>query len=315
MEISQVRVLVVDDFEPFRQFICSTLRKRPELQIVGEVSDGLEAVYKAEELQPDLIVLDIGLPSLNGIEAGRRIRKVSHKSRILFVSQESSADVVQETLSLGALGYVTKAHAGSELLAAVDAVLAGRQFLSSGLSHPNLIVASDSKITRSHDVEFYSDDEAFVVGFSRFIEAALEAGNAVIAVTTQSHQKGLLQRLREDGVDVDAAIKRGAYLPSDVTDTLAMFMVNDLPDPARFFGIARDLIAAAARTTLSGRVAICGECGAILWAQGNSDAAIQIERLCSQLAKRYEMDILCGFSLSSFYREEDKQIFEKICRE
>ncbi len=125
---------MVDDYEPFRQFICSTLRKRPELQIVAEVSDGLEAVYKAEELQPDLIVLDIGLPSLNGIEAGRRIRKVSPKSKILFASQESSADVVQEALSFGARGCLVKAHAGNELLAAVEAVCQGRQFLKQGLN-------------------------------------------------------------------------------------------------------------------------------------------------------------------------------------
>ena len=125
---------MVDDCEEFRRFICSTLRKRPELQIVGEVSDGSEAVHKAEELRPDLIVLDIGLPTLNGIEAARQIRKVASEYRVLFVSQESSADVVQEALALGALGYVVKAHAGSELLAAVEAVLQGRQFVSSGLS-------------------------------------------------------------------------------------------------------------------------------------------------------------------------------------
>jgi DNA-binding NarL/FixJ family response regulator len=124
---------VVDDCEEFRRFICSTLRTRPELQIVGEVSDGLEAVHKAEELRPDLIVLDIGLPTLNGIEAARQIRKVAPECKILFVSQESSADVVREALVLGALGYVVKAHAGSELLAAVEAVLQGRQFVSSGL--------------------------------------------------------------------------------------------------------------------------------------------------------------------------------------
>ena len=76
MDTSSVRVLVVEDWEPFRRFLCSTLAKRPELQIIGEVSDGLEAVHKAEELQPDLILLDIGLPTLNGIGAARRIRKV-----------------------------------------------------------------------------------------------------------------------------------------------------------------------------------------------------------------------------------------------
>ena len=130
--MSAVRVLVVEDFAPFRQFICSTLGERPDLQVVAEVSDGLEAVHKAVELQPDLILLDIGLPTLNGIAAARRIRKLSPESKILFLSQESSAAVVQEALSLGALGYVVKAHAGSELLAAVEAVCQGRKFASNG---------------------------------------------------------------------------------------------------------------------------------------------------------------------------------------
>jgi DNA-binding NarL/FixJ family response regulator len=138
------RVLIIDDYEPFRRFVCSTLGTRPELQIVGEASDGLEAVHKAEELQPDLIVLDIGLPTLNGIEAARRIRKLSPQSKIIFVSQESSADVVQEALSFGALGYVVKTHAGSELLAAVEAVRQGRQFVGSGLSGRNCADATDA---------------------------------------------------------------------------------------------------------------------------------------------------------------------------
>jgi DNA-binding NarL/FixJ family response regulator len=91
------------------------------LQIVGEVADGLEVVRKAQELPPDLILLDIGLPVLNGIEAARQIRRLAPESKILFLSQGSSADVVQEALSFGVLGYVVKAHAGSDLLAAVDA--------------------------------------------------------------------------------------------------------------------------------------------------------------------------------------------------
>lgn len=130
--MSSFRVLVVDDYEPFRQFVCSALAARPGLQIVGESSDGLEAVRKSEKLQPDLILLDIGLPSLNGIEAARRIRRVAPESKILFVSQESSPDVMQEALTTGALGYVVKAHAGRELLGAVDVVLKGRQYIGDG---------------------------------------------------------------------------------------------------------------------------------------------------------------------------------------
>lgn len=128
--MSSVRVLLVDDYEPFRQFVCSMLAKRTELQVIGEASDGLEAVRKAEELQPDLILLDVRLPTLNGIEAARRIRNLSPESRILFVSQESAADVVEEALGLGALGYVAKTNAGGELLTAVQAVSHGRRFVT-----------------------------------------------------------------------------------------------------------------------------------------------------------------------------------------
>jgi DNA-binding NarL/FixJ family response regulator len=126
--MESVRVLVVEDYLPFRRFICSILETTPNLQIIGEVSDGIEAVSNAEKLKPNLILLDIGIPMLNGIEAARRIREVSPESKILFVSQESSADIVQEAFRVGAMGYVVKTHAGSELLAAVDAVCQGRQF-------------------------------------------------------------------------------------------------------------------------------------------------------------------------------------------
>jgi DNA-binding NarL/FixJ family response regulator len=133
-----IRVLVVEDFAPFVEFIGSTLRKESGLQIIGEVSDGLEAVRQAEELKPDLILLDIGLPTLTGLEAARQIREVAPESKIVFLTQESSADVVQEALHLGARGYVVKIRAAIDLLAAVEAVLEGRQFVSGGLSGQHL---------------------------------------------------------------------------------------------------------------------------------------------------------------------------------
>ena len=125
---SVIRVLIVEDFQPFREFVCSTLAKRPELQVIAEVSDGLEAAQKAVELKPDLILLDIGLPTMNGIEAAQRIRALIPNAKIIFLSQETSADVVEEALSTGARAYVQKAKAGSQLPAAIDAAIQGQRF-------------------------------------------------------------------------------------------------------------------------------------------------------------------------------------------
>lgn len=334
MDTSTVRVFVVDDYEPFRRFVFSTLQHRPDLQVVGEASDGLEAVYKAQELQPDLIVLDLGLPTLNGIEAARRMRKLAPQSKILFLTQESSPDVVQEALGLGE-GYVVKAHAGSELLAALDAVCQGRQFISSGLSghdftkataaqDPGLhkealpsLVPRKAANTRGHAVQFYSDDASLLVGFACFIEAALDAGNAVIVVMTESHRKSLLQRLQALGLNIDAAIEQGRYLPFDVAEMLSTFMVNDLPDTVRFLRVAGDLMVAAARGAKGEypRISACGECAPALWAEGKVDAAIRLEHLWDQIAKTCDVDILCGYMLNSLQSEEESHIYERICAE
>jgi len=128
-----VRVLVVDDFEPWRDYVRSALKTQPELQVVGEASDGLEAVQKSQELQPDLILLDIGLPTMNGIESARRIKQLAPGAKILFASENSDVDVVRVALSDGARGYILKADAGHELLPAIEAVLRGDRFVSKRL--------------------------------------------------------------------------------------------------------------------------------------------------------------------------------------
>jgi DNA-binding NarL/FixJ family response regulator len=326
----------VEDFEPFRRFTASTLQKRPELQVICEVADGLEAVQKAQELQPDLIVLDIGLPRLNGIEAARRIRKLSPESKILFLSQESSADAVQAALGLGAQGYVVKAHAGSELLTAVEAVLRGNQFVGSGLSGnwlngveaqaPNGLCQKEGlpspstrkvQTVRSHEVHFYSDDASFLLGFTCFIESALRAGNVAIVIATESHRKSLLTRMQARSVDIAAAIEQGSFVLLDVAETLSAFMVNDLVDPVRFSKAADNLLGAAAKAVEGEqrRVAVYGEAVSVLWAQGKADAAVQLEHLWDQVARVRDVDVLCGYVLQSAQREQQQDIYQSICAE
>ena len=148
LEPAQVRVLVVDDFGPWQDFVSKTVGKEPDLEIIGRVADGSEAVEQAEQLQPDLILLDIGLPTLNGIEAATRIREVSPTSKILFVSEDRSVDIAEKALSTGAGGYVVKSDAASDLLTAIKAVLEGKRFVSASLAGHFLVTAT-STITQT----------------------------------------------------------------------------------------------------------------------------------------------------------------------
>lgn len=125
-----IRVLIVDNYQPWNDFVGSMLGEVPGLEVIAQLSDGLEAAQKAEELQPDLILLDLGLPGLNGIEAARQIRKCAPQSRILFVSENRTREVVDAALDTGALGYILKSDARMELLLALDAVLHGKRHVS-----------------------------------------------------------------------------------------------------------------------------------------------------------------------------------------
>ena len=142
--VSSYRILIVDDFADFRRFICSTIKQKPGLLIVGEASDGLEALEKARELQPDLILLDISMPKLNGLETAKRLPLFAPHAKILFVSQETSRDIVQETLRSGGRGYVNKVRAVRDLLPAIDAVLRGEQFISSDLEITEMLCEQHS---------------------------------------------------------------------------------------------------------------------------------------------------------------------------
>lgn len=133
-DLSLVRILVVDDFVDWQRCVCDHLQQNRRFHVIAVASDGFEAVQKAQELQPDLILLDIGLPLLDGIAAARQIRKVAPDSKILFLTQELDPAVAQAALSSGGDGYVIKSHATQELVAAIEAVLLGKKFVSARLT-------------------------------------------------------------------------------------------------------------------------------------------------------------------------------------
>jgi DNA-binding NarL/FixJ family response regulator len=329
---SATLILLVDDFAPWRHYISTALQKHSRFRIIDEASDGVEAVQKAGQLKPDLILMDVGLPLLNGIEAARRIRQLSPSSQILFLSENRSADVAEEALRVGALAYVVKSDAARQLLPAVEAVLRGRTFLSSSLSGQ---YRSDAKLgavpargkviepTRpkiepaaSHKVGIYYDDQHLLDDATRFVGSALKNGDAAIVIATDSHRDSLLPRLQAYGLDIRSAIEQGRYIALDAASAFSTFMHNGKPDSAGFMTIFGQLISTAAKAAkgLHPRVVVFGEGVGLLCEQGNPEAAIQVENVCNELIKSYEVDILCAYSLD-VQRPMDSDIFRRICAE
>jgi DNA-binding NarL/FixJ family response regulator len=128
--VEAVRVLVVDDFRPWIDTVCSMLSMQSNLRVIGQAADGMEAVAKVRDLRPDLIIMDIGLPSLDGIKATIRVLELAPDAKIIFLTQHRDPEIVRAALGTGAQGYVVKSDAMAELLLAVEGVLSGEKFLS-----------------------------------------------------------------------------------------------------------------------------------------------------------------------------------------
>jgi CheY-like chemotaxis protein len=306
------RVLVVEDHAPFRRVICELLRQRADVQIVGEAADGLDAVCQAEALRPDVVMLDIGLPGQSGIEAARRIRAMVPDAKLMFVTIESSLEIVARAFSTGAHGYVYKPRAHRDVLPVLDAIMGGAQFVSGGLAR---IAQGDSLACHQHHVVFYSSDDVLVQAFTRFIGGALDGGKAVIVLLNEAHEESVRRSLRASHVDVDRAIRQKRYVPMIISEMLAQVMVNGRVDPIRFQNAADALLADVERQAMNqgAGIAACGECAPTLWANGNVEAAMQLEHLWDEIGKSRQIDILCGYPMIA--RDEEVKTVRSLCAE
>lgn len=304
------RVLVVEDHAAFRGIVCELLQESPALRIVGEAADGLDAVHQASVLRPDVVVLDMSLPSLSGFEVARRIRAAVPHAKVMFLTVEASPEVVEQAYRCGAHGYVYKPRAHRDMLAALDAITQGAQFVNGGLER---VADRDSLASHHHRAAFCSSDEALIAAFGRFIARGLDNGGAVISLVADAHAEGLRRHLLSSHVDLDSAIRERRYIPLAISDLLAQIMVDGYPDPVRFSGVAEGVLTDATRRAKNGRVAACGECAPTLWAQGHREAAIQLEHLWDEAAKNRPMEVLCLYPLSA--RVEQTGTLRRLCAE
>jgi len=306
------RILVVEDHVAVRRFIYTTLAQRTDFKIVGEAGDGVEAIQLAEELQPDVVLLDIGLPKLNGFEVSRRLVETTPRSKILFLSLESTPGIVEESFSAGGSGFVHKLYTGRDLLAAIDAVTAGGQFVTRELTRGEGMSGHSR-----HEVQFYSDDSVCVERMSRFIVPALTSGNSAIVLATKSHREDLARLLEQRQVDVDDAVRNGSYISLDAAETLSGIMIDGAPDREAFEKGLSSLIEVATRgaTVENPRVAIFGECVGLLCEEGNAKAALQLEKTGNELMKTHNVEILCAYPLRVFDGKDNDRTFTRICGE
>ena len=311
------RVLVVDDSAPWRRYVSSSLGQSGRYEIAGELADGLGVVEAVGRLKPDLTLLDIGLPSRNGIEVATDLLAAAAESRILFLSEHRSADIVAAAMATGAQGYVIKSTAGRELLTAIDEVLNGRRFVSTSVS-PHLDPAPPVSVPRAmrrHEIELRSNGTPLWESLATSLERALLAGSAVILVAEAPNRDAVYRTLQSRGLDMARVAAEGRYVSLDATETLATFMVNGWPDEARFWASVNALVATArkASTREEPHVVACGECAPVLWRNGQTAAAVRLEQFWSDLANTQNVDILCGYSLQAPLLDEERRVFQQIC--
>jgi DNA-binding NarL/FixJ family response regulator len=301
---SKFRVLVVDDFEPWCRFVSSALGEHPELLIVGEVSDGLAAVKKAQELQPDLILLDIGLPTLNGIEAARRIRELAPNSKILFATENHSWTIAKEAMGTGARGFLVKSDAARELMPAIKAVLQDKQFVSHRFAgHAHAQTSNTPSVReRHHVVQFYAHDSQLLDNLFTLFKKTLSAGESGVAVMTKAHRMSMEARLNTQGVDTSEATKKGRFALLDAEETLGEFMDADGPNRDRFVERVGRIVRMAGNAALAKNkpVVVFGEMVAVLWAQGKYQAAIRLEELWNELMLAHSFYLCCAYPASGF---------------
>jgi DNA-binding NarL/FixJ family response regulator len=198
-----VRLLVADDHEIVRKGIRSLLEAQPGWQVMAEASDGREAVEKAREMKPDVTVLDISMPSLNGLEAARQMIKNDARAKILILTQHESDPLIREVLDAGARGYVLKSDASRDLVTAVNAVRCNKTYFTAKVAQIVLDGYLDKK-TRKPTDDRKVDGRSRLTPRQREIVQLLAEGKSSkeVAVslglsvkTAETHRANIMRRL------------------------------------------------------------------------------------------------------------------------
>jgi DNA-binding NarL/FixJ family response regulator len=332
-----LRVLIVDDYEPVRKAIRSLLTQRPYWSVCGEAADGSEAVEKAKRLRPDVVLMDITMPHMDGVQATRIIRREVPEAEIILISQHDPSVVRRQAAEIGVLYFVTKSDLAQDLLSTIDKLVEHRKpevmedrrgrerdpadqgFLASlsVAEDPDLKPSVEARMTREmqnepwwglladaaprdHIVQLYQDEKFLGRAVCRFAVSAINHGEGVILVPTSAHWNALRPRLEAEGVDIEAAQACGQLTVVDADQLLPEFMRDATPDAPLFLGLAGEKVAQAHGGDRFTRVRWWGEMVNVLWERGNVAASMGLEDLFHKLAHDREIAIFCSFLMDNF---------------
>jgi CheY-like chemotaxis protein len=347
--VRYLRILIVDDHEAVRGGIRSLLSARAEWSVCGEAGDGLEAVEKAQKLRPDVVLMDITMPRMDGVQATKIIRQEVPEAEIVLISQNDPSVVGSLATEIRAHAFVSKSDLFRDLLPAIDG-LCGRSdlettselggggrgtvanrgansaFTVEGANLSSKIGAGvksnnhnepwcdllEGAAPRDHIVQLYQDEQFLSRAVCRFAVSAINHGEGAILVPTSAHWDALRPRLEAEGVDVEAVQASGQLTVVDADQLLPNFMRNAMPDAPLFLGLAGETVAKARGGDRFTKVRWWGEMVNVLWERGDVAASMGLEDLFHKLAHDHEIAIFCSFLMDNFDGEVHAHMLPRL---
>lgn len=299
-------MLLVDDHVELLKSVSRMLA--PDFDIVGVATGGEQALQAARRLDPDLVVLDIAMPGLNGFQTMRAFSEARLRAPVVFLSTYDTDGYIDEAFECGGRGYVVKTRIAPDLVSALDHVLLGRRFA------PSLTSLLSSGVGGGHAMHVHGGEDALIDGLADFFALALEGGDATCIIATKPFREQLGVQLRARGWNVGGSPGYPRYLEVDAVEALDRLMTDGLPDVARLAEIVAEMdqYRRAVAEGPESRLTLFGNMAALLSMQGNTTGAVELETNWSALTEGLPFFTVCGYSAECVHDERHPDLFPHI---
>jgi CheY-like chemotaxis protein len=301
-------VVVADDHPDFLKLVCRELESR--FNVLAAAGDGRRALAAATELDPDLVVLDISMPDLDGFETARELRRMGSRAKIVFLTLHHTDEYMVEAIGSSASGYVLKTCMKTDLVSTVEHALANRTCLPA----VSPLACGDSC---GHALLLYSHERTFFDASADFLSAALLRGDTVALPLSESGREGIARRIRDHGWDLDRLRNERRYVEFDSVEGASHVLRDgrvDVEYLSGFFDLLEETRLASPRGPQS-RLTLCGAIAPLLCAAGKFEAALEVERTWDDLSRGRPYLTLCAYPLDCLQSGDVRAVLKSVCAE